>query len=266
MSTLNPLANDTPAQVVGHVAEAGLAVYALDHAAKGTPIGAEGGLGSQAARTGGNFVIAALLFHYVIIPYLVVTGVVFAIPSVVAAVLRLPAPLVLVMFVVSLVLWIRYALYKWLYRKFIRPVDAGLSGRTHAAGPTGSTPTTHTSTSPVLEAASYTRLWSPTTTDDEEMVAEVVRRWDAGYRHEAACDQNEYNQMSGEGKKHLHIIWNEAMRTGEPPITVVSRLYPNTRFLNLSLLGAISAAASAIRQAQITQGVRTVPGGQYHAA
>ena len=120
-------------------AEAGLAVYALDHAAKGTAIGAEGGLGSQAARTGGNFVIAAVLFHFAIAPYLVVTGVVFAVPSVVAAVVvgehhawGSGGPLILLLFVVSLVLWIRYAVYKWLYRKFIRPVDAGLTGRTLA--------------------------------------------------------------------------------------------------------------------------------------
>jgi hypothetical protein len=66
-------------------AEATAALYALDHATRGTPIGAEGDFAAQAARTGGNFVIAAVLWHLVIAPYLVVTAVLFAIPTIAVA-------------------------------------------------------------------------------------------------------------------------------------------------------------------------------------
>jgi hypothetical protein len=61
---------DTLGHTVVRGTEVGAALYALDHAAKGTAIGAEGGFAAQAARTGGNFVIAAVLWHFVIAPYL----------------------------------------------------------------------------------------------------------------------------------------------------------------------------------------------------
>lgn len=131
----------TPERVFTTGVEAGAALYALDHAAKGTRIGAEGNLAAQATRTGGNFVIAALLWHYLVVPYLVVTGVLFAIPAIIfAAVVDShhawghDGPYVTLVFGVSLIVWIRYALYKWLWRKFVRPVDATLSGRTLDAG------------------------------------------------------------------------------------------------------------------------------------
>jgi hypothetical protein len=126
----------TPERTLTRGIEAGAALYALDHASKGTPIGGEGDFAAQAARTGGNFVIVALLWHFLVVPYLVVTGVLFAIPTIVLAAIvdshqawGHDGVLVALVFAVSLILWIRYALYKWLWRKFIRPVDATLSGR-----------------------------------------------------------------------------------------------------------------------------------------
>jgi hypothetical protein len=127
---------DPAARIITRGAEAGGAMYALDHAARRTPIGAEGNAGEQAARTAGNFVFAAVLWHFVIAPYLVVTAAIFAIPTIVATVLidthhsmRNLWPVVVLLFVAGFSAWVRYALYKWLWRKFIRPVDAGLSGR-----------------------------------------------------------------------------------------------------------------------------------------
>lgn len=122
--------------------KAGAAMYALDHAARGTRIGQEGGIGAQATRTGGNFVIAAFLCHFLIVPYLIVTAVLFSIPT---AVLMAPtavlashhdstaagifAVLTVVVFLASVVAWFRYALWRWLIRGLVGPVDAFLSGR-----------------------------------------------------------------------------------------------------------------------------------------
>jgi hypothetical protein len=123
-------------RIVERGLEAGAAMYALDHAAKGTPIGAEGGIAAQATRTAGNFVIVAFLFPFLVIPYLVGTAAVFALPTIIAALIDAGVHggvaggvLVGLVFLASLVMWVRFALYKWLYRKFIRPVDAALSGR-----------------------------------------------------------------------------------------------------------------------------------------
>jgi hypothetical protein len=117
-------------------AEAGAAFYALDHAAKGTPIGAEVGFAAQATRTAGNFVIAAVLWHFVIAPYLVITAILFAAPAIGVAALGSSnhwngaAWLVVVgLALVCAWLWFRYAVRRWLWRRFIRPVDAKLSGR-----------------------------------------------------------------------------------------------------------------------------------------
>ena len=114
--------------------EGGAAMYALEHASRGTPIGQEGGIAAQAARTGGNFVIAGVLWHFLIVPYLAVTGVVFAIPSLILAFIAGSDHsaalwwITAIVFVCSFGLWVRYALYKWLWRKFVRPVDRSLSG------------------------------------------------------------------------------------------------------------------------------------------
>jgi hypothetical protein len=117
--------------------EAGAAMYALDHAAKGTPIGAEGDFVAQATRTGGNFVIAAVLWHVVIAPYLVITAILFAVPTIAVAAIGshdhwhgIVWLSVVLIAVVSVWLWCRYAIRRWLWRRFIRPVDATLSGRT----------------------------------------------------------------------------------------------------------------------------------------
>ena len=127
---------DAAARLVKRGLEGGAALYALDHAAKGTPIGAEGDFAAKATRTAGNFVIVALLWHFVVVPYLIVTAVIFAIPTVIAAVIVSNHHavagdwwIVALLFASGLVLWVRYALYKGLWRKFIRPVDATLSGR-----------------------------------------------------------------------------------------------------------------------------------------
>jgi hypothetical protein len=127
---------DPATRIVTRGVEAGAAMYALDHAARGTPIGAEGNPAEQGARSAGNFVIAAVLWHFVIVPYLVVTAAIFAMPTIVATVLidthhsmGTLWPVVVLLFVVGFSAWVRYALYKWLWHKFIRPVDAGLSGR-----------------------------------------------------------------------------------------------------------------------------------------
>jgi hypothetical protein len=107
-----------------------------DDDGEGTPIGAEGDFVAQATRTGGNFVIAAVLWHFVIVPYLIVTAVIFAVPTFVLAlvlssqhVLAQAWPAVALVFAASFGLWIRYAIWKWLVRRFINPVDATLSGR-----------------------------------------------------------------------------------------------------------------------------------------
>jgi hypothetical protein len=117
-------------------AEAAAALYALDHAARGTPIGAEGDFAAQAARTGGNFVIAAVLWHFVIAPYLVVTAVLFAIPTIAVAAIGSSGHwtgaawlIVAGMALLSVWLWFRYAIRRWLWRRLIRPVDAKLTGR-----------------------------------------------------------------------------------------------------------------------------------------
>ena len=117
-------------------AEAAAALYALDHAARGTPIGAEGDFAAQAARTGGNFVIAAVLWHLVVAPYLVITAILFAIPTIaVAAIVSSSHGTGSVWLIVagigllSVWLWFRYAICRWLWRGFIRPVDAKLTGR-----------------------------------------------------------------------------------------------------------------------------------------
>jgi hypothetical protein len=139
MSHHEPGGNPT-LDTIGHTivrgAEVGAAMYARDHAAKGTPIGAEGDCGAQAARTGGNFVIAAVLWHFVIAPYLVITAILFAIPTIAVAAIGSSDHwrgavwiVVVVTALVSVWLWFRYAIRRWLWRRFIRPVDAKVSGR-----------------------------------------------------------------------------------------------------------------------------------------
>jgi hypothetical protein len=129
-------ASDPLGHTIVRGAEVGAALCALDHAAKGTPIGAEGNFAAQAARTGGNFVIAAVLWHFVIAPYLVITAVLFAIPTVALAEIGSSDHwrgavwlVVLVTALASAWLWFRYPIRRWLWRRFIRPVDAKLSGR-----------------------------------------------------------------------------------------------------------------------------------------
>ncbi len=77
---------DAAAQLVTRGLEGGAAMYTLDHAARGTPTGAEGNPAEQAARTAGTFV-TAVLWHCGDRPVSRDHGVIFAIPTGIAAVI-----------------------------------------------------------------------------------------------------------------------------------------------------------------------------------
>ena len=81
-------------------------------------------------------VIAVVLWHFVIAPYLVISAILFAAPTMGVAALGSSDHwkgaawiLVVGLALVSAWLWFRYAVRRWLWRRFIRPLDAKLSGR-----------------------------------------------------------------------------------------------------------------------------------------
>jgi len=75
---------------VRRIAEITAAGYALDHAQRGTPMGAEGNLIGTGARLAGTFVVGDFLWHFLIVPFLAISAVIFLVPTVLAgAILRL---------------------------------------------------------------------------------------------------------------------------------------------------------------------------------
>lgn len=84
--------------------------------------------------------IAAVLWHVLIAPYLVGTAIMSSIPTLAAVGLAqywMPwgAIVAVGMFIYSVRVWWRLAVVRWLWRRFIGPVDATLSGREFEARP-----------------------------------------------------------------------------------------------------------------------------------
>lgn len=143
-----PLSHQSPEQLAWTGIKAGAAVYSLDRAAKGIPLSQETPA-AQAARTGGNLVMASMVWHYVFIPYAIITGIIFGLPAIIAGGLTghtytdtvgnsfspwlstrtWDSSVVLPILIPCAILWLYFAIWKWFFKGFIFPAERYVTGR-----------------------------------------------------------------------------------------------------------------------------------------